>query len=406
MKSFLFLLFFFSATIISAQTFKAGDKVQIEWKGKWYPGKIESVRGDKFTISYDGYDASWNETVGKDRLKAADATTTTNSTTSTNSTSTNTPSYSSYKSVETMWDLVPSADGKYLLATSAYGKLYILDAITLEEKSMIKLTEGSPIYSAAWSPDGNYIVTGFNDGNGIVYQKTEGLQFTPYDTLEGYSSVYKLRFSPKGNYLMLSGAPKEDYTDTQIDIWDIEKKKIKFNLLKSTNADHSISDIEWSKDGSKIAVGISNKKKGILLYDSTGKLTKTISHTHDVTAVSFSPDGGMLVSGGIDGKVTLWNLSNYTKIWTKNWKDEGVEYVTDISFAPNGLTIAVCGRGGGYPIRIYNLASGSVKKDIGEANPVGNAIFFSSDSKNIYTAFTTYGDFAKVPVVCRYSITE
>jgi WD40 repeat protein len=400
MKKILTLLFLFITIISFSQTFKKGDKVQILWETKWYNGKIEEIKGDKYLISYDGYDASWNETVGAERLKAGSVATTTNTTSTTNSTNI------SFRSVETIWDLAKSPDGKYILATSAYGKIYILDANTLEEKSMFKLTEGSPIFTAVWSPDGKYIATNNEKGIGQVYKITDDLEFDFYCNLEGYSDIYKMRFSPKSNSLLVSAAPKEDYTNTQIDVWDIENKKIKYNVLKSTNANHSISDIEWSEEGDKIAVGISNKKKGIEVYDTTGKLSYRIEHKFDVTAVSFAKGGLLLATGGIDGKVTLWNLADKKQIWTKEWRVGAVEYINDIAFAPNTLTLAVCGRGSGAPVKIYNMVTGEVKHEFGTVNPVGNSILFSSDSKNVFVAFTTYGDISKVPVVMKYTIPE
>lgn len=410
MKSILTLILVFIIQISFSQTFKKGDKVQILWESKWYNGKIEEVKGEKYLISYDGYDASWNETVGAERLKAGSNTTSTTNTTngvSTGSTTGATNStYCSYKSVESIYDLCLSPDEKHILVTSSYGKLYILNASDLTMVSEIKLTDGYPIFTGVWSHDGNYIATGYNDGNGIVYMRTEGMQFTPYDTLEGYASVWKMRFSPVSNDLMVSGAPKADYTDTQIDVWDIEKKKIKYNILKSTNAEKSISDIEWSDEGDKIAVGISNKKKGIEVYDSTGKFSYRIEHKFDVTATAFAKGGLLLATGGIDGKITLWNLADKKQVWSKEWREGIVEYITDIAFAPNSLTVAVVGRGTGAPIKLYNMVTGAVKHEFGTTNPVGNSVIYSSDSKNVFGAYTTYGDIAKVPVVVKYAIPE
>jgi WD40 repeat protein len=402
MKNLLTLFFLFITLISFSQTFKKGDKIQILWESKWYNGKIEEIKGDKYLVSYDGYDASWNETVGAERIKAGSVATTNTTSTSNTTSSTGT----SFRSVETIWDLAKSPDGKYILATSAYGKIYILDAITLEEKSMFKLTEGSPIFTAVWSPDGKFIATNNEKGIGQIYKITEDLEFEFYCNLEGYSDIYKMRFSPKSNSLLVSAAPKEDYTNTQIDVWDIENKKIKYNVLKSTNANHSISDIEWSEEGDKIAVGISNKKKGIEVYDTTGKLSYRIEHKFDVTAVSFAKGGLLLATGGIDGKVTLWNLADKKQIWSKEWRVGAVEYINDIAFAPNTLTLAVCGRGSGAPVKIYNMVTGEVKQEFGTVNPVGNSILFSSDSKNVFVAFTTYGDISKVPVVMKYTIPE
>lgn len=410
MKNFLLLMLLFLTITASTQSFKKGDAVQIEWKTKWYNGKIEEVKGDKYLISYDGYDASWNETVGAERLKAVvstgSTTNTTNTNTTTNTTNATNSTYCSYKSVESIYDLCLSPDEKHILVTSSYGKLYILNATDLTMVSEIKLTDGSPIFTGVWSHDGNYIATGYNDGNGIVYKRTEGMQFTPYDTLEGYASVWKMRFSPVSNDLMLSGAPKEDYTDTQIDVWDIEKKKLKYNLLKSTNAEKSISDIEWSDEGDKIAVAISNKKKGIEMYDSTGKFSYRIEFKFDVTTVAFAKGGLLLASAGIDGKITLWNLADKKQVWSKEWRTGKVEYLRDIAFAPNALTIAACGHGTGAPIKIYNMVTGEVKHEFGTTNPVGNSVIYSSDSKNVFGAYTTYGDIAKVSVVVKYAIPE
>ncbi|HTL81495.1 MAG TPA: tudor domain-containing protein [Bacteroidia bacterium] len=59
-----------TASTSSNATYAAGDKVQILWKGSWYPGTIKEVKdGGKYKIGYDGYDATWDETVGTDRLK-------------------------------------------------------------------------------------------------------------------------------------------------------------------------------------------------------------------------------------------------------------------------------------------------------------------------------------------------
>lgn len=57
----------FTATAASAQ--KVNEAVEIESSGAWYKGKILKVDGDKYFITYDGWDESWNEWVGRDRLR-------------------------------------------------------------------------------------------------------------------------------------------------------------------------------------------------------------------------------------------------------------------------------------------------------------------------------------------------
>ncbi|MDH5656180.1 MAG: hypothetical protein OEZ34_09745 [Spirochaetia bacterium] len=49
--------------------YNVDQKVSILWNNKWYKGKILKKIGNKYFITYDGYEASWNEWVGPERLK-------------------------------------------------------------------------------------------------------------------------------------------------------------------------------------------------------------------------------------------------------------------------------------------------------------------------------------------------
>ncbi len=52
-----------------AQAYQAGDKVDIEWSGAWYPGRVKEAKDGKYFIAYEGYDSSWDEWVGTERLR-------------------------------------------------------------------------------------------------------------------------------------------------------------------------------------------------------------------------------------------------------------------------------------------------------------------------------------------------
>lgn len=50
--------------------YQAGDRVEIHWRDGWYPGSILEVRGpDAYLVTYDGFDADWNEVVERGRLR-------------------------------------------------------------------------------------------------------------------------------------------------------------------------------------------------------------------------------------------------------------------------------------------------------------------------------------------------
>ena len=46
-----------------------GDRVDIEWKGFWFEGRVLEVNGDQYKVHYDGYSAVWDEWVPADRLR-------------------------------------------------------------------------------------------------------------------------------------------------------------------------------------------------------------------------------------------------------------------------------------------------------------------------------------------------
>ena len=46
---------------------------QILWGGQWWNGTVLQQRGNQYYIHYDGYDDSWNEWVGPDRIRLPEA---------------------------------------------------------------------------------------------------------------------------------------------------------------------------------------------------------------------------------------------------------------------------------------------------------------------------------------------
>lgn len=49
---------------------KKGEEVEIEWKGKWWPGAILEVRDDFAFVHYDGFGDEWDEWATAKRLRA------------------------------------------------------------------------------------------------------------------------------------------------------------------------------------------------------------------------------------------------------------------------------------------------------------------------------------------------
>lgn len=76
--------------------------------------------------------------------------------------------------------------------------------------------------------------------------------------------------------------------------------------MKTRSGKDSVRDIEFSPDGTVLAVATPN---GILLYDTSTYETIELltANNHGISSISFSPDGKTLAGGGADKIVYLWD---------------------------------------------------------------------------------------------------
>lgn len=47
----------------------AGDRVEVEWQGSWFPATILERKGDRWLIHYDRFGDGWDETVERERIR-------------------------------------------------------------------------------------------------------------------------------------------------------------------------------------------------------------------------------------------------------------------------------------------------------------------------------------------------
>ena len=59
-----------AAPVAAVAGFKVGDKVDINWKGQFWQGRIIGVTGGLFRVHYLGWASSWDESVTASRLRA------------------------------------------------------------------------------------------------------------------------------------------------------------------------------------------------------------------------------------------------------------------------------------------------------------------------------------------------
>lgn len=132
-------------------------------------------------------------------------------------------------------------------------------------------------------------------------------------------------------------------------------------------------DLEYSPDGSKIAVATSI---GIWIYDTTNgnELSLLTGHTQGVTSVCFNSDGSILASGSYDDTIRLWNMETGKFIRKLTGHNSNVY---TIAFSPDDRTIVSGSRD--EMIGFWDVETGNLNKTIaGHANGVYGVSYSSN----------------------------
>jgi hypothetical protein len=83
-------------------------------------------------------------------------------------------------------------------------------------------------------------------------------------------------------------------------------------VRKIERQDGAITALDWSPDGSRIAVAGASPSVNLYDPDTGERKASCKGHAAGIYAVSFSPDGKQLATGGFDGKVRIYNSADCT----------------------------------------------------------------------------------------------
>jgi len=149
-----------------------------------------------------------------------------------------------------------------------------------------------------YSPDGSRLVAGVIDGTVRIWdvQNGEIIQTLHYS---GETDIHDLAYSADGRYLAATGRlPKAI-------LWDQYGGEV---LNTFPMRDNGLG-IDFSQDGSLLAVS-GGAERAILLFELPGgNLVRTLELGEQALAISFSPDGRYLAAGTFDGRILLWGLA-------------------------------------------------------------------------------------------------
>lgn len=232
-----------------------------------------------------------------------------------------------------------SPDGNNVLIGSEDGTAAIRD---LNGQLLLKINQSSvqstplktfgghnfEITAVAFAPNGQHILTGSKDGTARLWNKEGQL----IKSLLGHKHyVNSVAFSPDGHQIITGS------NDNTCKIWDLRQQITKtFNEpTKGFIKNEEILSIAYSPDGKKILTG--SKDATLKLWDIEKDTFESFTgHNKGVNAIAFSPDGKKILSGSEDKTIRLWNIA--TKEFTSVDLKSPVYTVAFSPTSPNILT--------------------------------------------------------------------
>ncbi|MDF1752010.1 MAG: TIR domain-containing protein [Verrucomicrobiales bacterium] len=222
-----------------------------------------------------------------------------------------------------------SPDGKYVLSASSDRTIRVMNANSGETVQILN-SHTSGGLEAIFSPDGTEIVSSGWDGTVRVWDVKKGLEKR---VIRNEGRARSLCFSRDGNFI-ISGLD-----DGRILGWLKEngEQMFEFDL-----GDFAVDSLCYSEDGNIIFAGCGDHIVRILDATSGRQIHSLLGHSDVVSTVDVSPDGKQIVSGSYDKSVRLWNIETGQQTIVLN----GHKAVTSVDFSNDGRKLISAGFGG------------------------------------------------------------
>jgi WD40 repeat protein/transcriptional regulator with XRE-family HTH domain len=253
---------------------------------------------------------------------------------------------------------------------TAEGDAALTGAAALPIPKKIFANHGKGVYSANFSPDGKYVITGSYDGIVRLFEAQTGQQihqFTANETERGVKAV----FSPDGQTIYAAS------NDSTVWEWDVKTGNVELQL----SYDDAPVDIEVSPDGKRLLIGSVAGTPQLLDAQTGATICQFIGHTDPVWELAFSPDSKYVASSSLDRTARLWKAENCELLRTFTGHTDGV---ASVAFSPDGKYLAT----GSWDktARLWDVETGQeLRQFIGHTCYLVRSVRFSPDGKYLLT---------------------
>jgi WD40 repeat protein len=258
----------------------------------------------------------------------------------------------------TMEQVAFSPDGKTILTTGAEAKLW-------RTVGTLMRTLGPGLLGGGFSRDGKRIATAGYDAVQLWSSDSNSMIALPRG-----GRIDSAAFSPDGQSIVTAGE------GPVAKVWDVASGRLAKELRG-----HSleVTDAEFSPDGSKIVT--TSLDATARMWDSgTGALLALlVGHQSLVWDASFAPDSRMIATASADNTARLWDASTGRLLAILEGHEGAVKVAV---FSPNGKTVLTASQDG--TARLWDAASGWMLSTLDAHRPLLHAAF-SPDGRTILT---------------------
>ncbi|HEY3789488.1 MAG TPA: serine/threonine-protein kinase, partial [Urbifossiella sp.] len=227
--------------------------------------------------------------------------------------------------VESVWTAAFSPDGQRIVTGGSDNIARVWDARTGGLLTTLRGHTNS-IRSAVFSPDGRSILTASDDATARLWNvdKEKELRIFTHPAL-----VWRAVFSPDGRQI-LTGC-----WDNAARIWDLTAK-LPPRLLPGQQKDAQLYVAAYSPDGRFIATAGQDKTARVWNAATGEPRTPPLDHAAEILSVAFSPDGRRIVTASADKTARVWETNGGSLVCPPLEHGQPVEAV---AYAPDGRRI-------------------------------------------------------------------
>jgi WD40 repeat protein/DNA-binding SARP family transcriptional activator len=278
-----------------------------------------------------------------------------------------------------------SAGGKVLATASDDGSVSVWDVPIASARETFRGHAGAAL-GLHFSPDGATLYSGSSDGSVIVWDvrgdRRLGRPFRFDPVAAGGAGMHKparnastaVAVSPDGSLFATSPAPG------RVTLWRARDQAI-VGELRGPSA--YVDSLAWSHDGRLLAAG-GDARRTVVWSIPRRRIVKLLgpSGPMGVSGVAFSPDGELVATAGIDGRLRAYALRTGRIVGNVLVKGS----LQDIAFSPDGTRVAAGSLAG--EIAIWDVPRQSLVRTIHHKDAIV-PIRFSPDGRAIATGDST-----------------